>query len=464
MKNLLHLSLIFGLSTVFSSCKYRNFVAEDDVYSTGSNYVYSADKSDASYSSYVYTQENSSGTKTAYYDTNDSLSQNNQVINNGQGTTIVNNYYGGNNYNTGWYGYDAYIYRPRYRRHSVWYGWQPHPFHYGGYWGPSYGWGYGGMYGYHPYAWGPSYGWGYGGMYGGYGYNPYAWGHGYGYNPYGWGNNYYNNGWGNGGNTIIYGNVYTNGGGIGSGMITSQNNGGNFIKTNDKFIGKRPNMTGNSAPYTGPNKTKKAVNTSTGAPVPVEKMQTSKSTNETSIAKNNDRVTPQISRNTNTERLVSDSKPWEPRTTSPARNESTRPTTQTERIINSVRPEARRNENATNRPTIPAENRPASNPPRATPERTQPNTNQWNRNTPANNERSTPNNNRQTPAARPNSTNQTSPSRGGSYSSPSSSPSRGGSYSSPSSSPSRGGSVSSPSRGTSSPSRSTSGSGSSRRP
>ncbi len=465
MKKLSIILSLFSIGIVLSSCRQSSFIAEDDVYSTGSTSVYTSDKSDASYSNYVYSKESNSGTKSAYYNPEDSISRDQPIYDNQNGT-VVNNYYYGNDYlyNNGWNGYGGYGYAPRYRPYSVWWGWGYDPFfyspwHYG--WGMSYGWGMGyGMHygwGYNPYAWG---------------YNPYAWGYGYGHNPYGWG--YGHGGYGCYNNTNIYGNVYNNYGG--SGMVT-QNSGG-YIQSGNSFKGKRPVMAGNSAPYTGPSKVKSAINSTSGKPVKVEKVS--------AIEKNSLAAKPTVSKiesgarsnQVATHQLTSSSKPWVPETairsekaTDKAVRESDAP-----RLVDGVRKtegqavrtnSGRVETGETIRPnvpttvrTTPAEKVGRENQTIQRRENTTPQNNQWNRGTttpPRATPQSTPRNNQNMNQPRGGGSYNSSPapSRGGSIGG-GSSPSRGSSVgggSSPSRGSSMGGSSSSPSRGSSSGSR-----------
>src|SRR5690606_21273201 len=97
MKKLSIILSLFSIGIILSSCRQSSFIAEDDVYSTGSSSVYSSDKSDASYTNYVYSKESNSGTKSAYYNPDDSTSRDQQNYDNQSGT-VVNNYYYGNDY------------------------------------------------------------------------------------------------------------------------------------------------------------------------------------------------------------------------------------------------------------------------------------------------------------------------------------------------------------------------------
>lgn len=476
MKKVSSLFALLSIGLVLVSCRQSSFIAEDDVYSSGSSYTYTNDNSDASYANYVYSKESNSGTKAAYYNPEDTVYNDNN--NTYQSGTVINNYYYGNDYRyydrpysySSW-GSPYYSYRP----YRVWWGWGYDPF-----WGGSswyYGWNYS------PYS---SWGWGYGHHPYGYGYNPYAWNYGYGYNPYGYGYGGYGGYYG--GVTNIYGNVYINNGG--AGMTPYTLNAGGYYQKGNSYVGKRPVMAGTSAPYTGANKVKSAINPSTGKPMQVDKAVNRKPETSTLASKTPGKVSSNTT-NSNfaaparTERLTSSAKPWTPETERVSTS-SKGSNTDVRRVNGTLDRNVAKP--ATNSPRVPANSyarpnttsQPATNNGsdyrrndnqiNRTPS-SRPAENQWNRNntsSPAPGRTSSPTISR--PASspsngRPQSTApsreykspSSSPSRGGSYS-PSSRPSK-GSYSAPSSSPSRG-SYSSPSRSNSS--GSSSGSGSSR--
>jgi hypothetical protein len=465
MKKLSILLALISTGLLLGSCRQSSFIAEDDVYSSGSSTVYANDRSNASYSNYVYSKESSSGTKSAYYNPEDTtFRDDSQQL--AQGGTVVNNYYYGNDYmyNQGWGGSNHFRYRP----YNVWWSWGYDPFFYPRwYWGPSYAWGWG----YN--SWGYGHGWGYNPYGFGYGYNPYAWGHGYGHNPYGWG-----------GNCGIYGggNVFINNGNIynfgGQGMTTFTNTGGSFYKSGNQFIGKRPGMSGTSAPYTGPDKVKSAIS-SNGQPANVRNLSTADRTLKSQGKDIASASAPRVNRGTiQTEKLTEGSTPWSPRTTArnitPAKEGTSvnrvngngvKPTVNDRNTIsNGTAERGAIDRGAVNRPSVPVNTR-TENPATTRPSegvRNQGNTridnnrqptisrpveNQYNRsNTNPGNQRVAPQPSQQRqnmsqPASRPSNNRMQSPS---------SSPSRGGSYSSPSRGSSGGGSMSSPSRGGSS--------------
>ncbi|MEO9258089.1 MAG: hypothetical protein ABI207_06890 [Crocinitomicaceae bacterium] len=341
MKNL---ALIFGIAALLSSCKQSSFVAEDDVYSTGSSdSKFAGNNSDASYNSYVYSKENSS-TKSAYYnpnakvDTSDYYNPNSSYAKGGN--TYINNYYGnnyngnsgygGNNYynnnnnyfNNGWYGYGLMSSSFGYGYGGYGSGYYPHNY-YGGYGYNPYGmYGYGmnpyGMYGMNPYG-------GYGG-YGMYGMNPYGGGYG-GYGGYGmYGMNPYGGGYGGYG---MYGmNPYGGGyGGYGGGYGMNPYGGGQMTTYEMTSSGYYKN--GNN--YIGHHQYSNATPQSYSSYTPKEKMMVVDPTNSTPINVPNasNRTTyrqtdvVQGQRGVSTATVSPDSKPWKPAIETPQNGSGT---------------------------------------------------------------------------------------------------------------------------------------------
>jgi|GEM_PF-6052511 len=336
MKNL---AFIFGIAALLSSCKQSSFVAEDDVYSTGSsNSKFAGNNSDASYNSYVYSKQNSS-TKSAYYnpnsrvDTSGYYNPNSSYANaNGGNTYINNNYYGNTNYGSN--GYGGYNYYNQNYFHNGWYGFglmsSSFGYGYGGY-----GYGYGGYgsgyyphnyYGYNPYG---MYGYGmypYGGYsynpygmygmspYGGYGYYPYGGGYGmygmspyggYGYNPYGMYGGYGGYGmspYGYGG----YGGGYGMSPYSGGQMTTYEMTSSGYYKNGNNYIGHHQysNATPQSYSSYTPKEKMMVVDPINSTPISVPNASNRKTYTKTEVV--------QGQRGVIIATVAPDSKPWKP--------------------------------------------------------------------------------------------------------------------------------------------------------